>query len=92
MARRPLNITIRDGQGVLIPSATVTVTVHATGGVATIYAAESGGVALAGGVATTDGYGSCTAWVDDGDYGLFTLFNVAATKMGYSILPKTINA
>lgn len=90
MTRRPYNGVVRDGNGRIIASATVAITVNETGLTATIYAAQTGGVALALGQTTSGTDGSFTVWIDDGDYILMTLFDVAISKAGYSTKSVTV--
>jgi hypothetical protein len=87
MARRPLNFVIRDVSGVIVSNAAVTIKVHLSGAVATIYAAENGGSALAGGQVITDSSGSSPVWIEDTDYDLLTLFDVSSV----GIATKTVN-
>ena len=92
MARRPINVTIRDNAGVVLVGAAVTVRVHSTSALATIYAAEAGGSPLASSQAVTGVNGFVAVWIDDLDYGLFAMFDIYGVLSGYSISTKTINA
>ncbi len=90
MTRRPYNGVVRDGNGRIIPSATVTFNVNDTGLPATIYAAQVGGVALALGQTTSGTDGAFTVWIDDDDYALMALFDVVISKFGYASKTTTI--
>ena len=84
MARRPISGVVRDGLGAIVASATVALAVYDGGAAATCYDAETGGSAISGGATTSGTNGAYTFWVDDSDYGLMTLFNVTASKSGYT--------
>lgn len=92
MARRPINITIRDITGEALSGATVTVRVHETGALATVYASESTLTPLTNSETTTGSTGFIPVWIDDADYNLLTMFDVYGVKSGYSIPTKTYNA
>ncbi len=84
MARRPISGIARDGEGNIVASATVALTVYSTGLAATCYSAQSGGSALSGGATTSGSDGSYTFWIEDSDYALISLFNVTISKTGYT--------
>lgn len=84
MARRPISGIVRDGEGNIVASATVTLTVYSSGAAATCYAAQSGGSALSGGATTAGTNGAYSLWIDDGDYAVLSLFNVTSSKTGYT--------
>lgn len=92
MARRPISGTIRDGAGNIIASATVVLTVYTGGAAATCYAAQSGGSALTNGSTTAGADGTYSFWVDDGDHAVLTVFNVTASKTGYTTVVVPIAA
>ena len=84
MARRPISGVVRDGSGNIVTSATVVLTVY-SGAVATCYDVQSGGSVLAGGTTSSDSTnGSYEFWVEDSDHGVLTVFNVTASKSGYT--------
>lgn len=84
MARRPISGIVRDGAGSIIPSATLVLTVYTGGAAATCYAAQSGGSALTNGQTTSGTDGSYEYWIEDSDHGVLTVFNVTASKTGYT--------
>lgn len=84
MARRPISGIVRDGAGNIVASAIVALTVYTGGTAATCYAAQAGGSALTDGSTTAGTDGSYAFWVDDGDHGVLTVFNVTASKSGYT--------
>ena len=92
MTRRPHNGTVRDGNGRIIPSATVEFVSQETGLPATIYAAQVGGVALSLGRTTSGADGSFTVWIDDDDYAMDALFDVTISKAGYASKAVTVLA
>ena len=92
MARRPISGIVRDGAGSIIPSATLVLTVYTGGAAATCYAAQSGGSALTNGQTTSGTDGSYEYWVDDGDHGVLTVFNLTVSKTGYTTIIQPIAA
>jgi hypothetical protein len=84
MSRRPFSDVVRDGVGRVMSGATVTINVYDTGLPAVIYAADSGGAALASGNVSTGSNGRFTCWIDDNDYPMISLFTAIATKAGHS--------
>jgi hypothetical protein len=91
MARRPINVTIRDNTGVALVAAVVIVRVHSSGALATVYADENTASPLPGSQTITGANGFVSVWVDDSDYNLFTMFDVYGILSGYSIPTKTVN-
>lgn len=63
--------------GVVLPNSNVTA--YNNDGVtpATIYAAQTGGAALPGGVVTANDKGAVVFWVDDGDYPFVSYFDIS---------------
>ena len=92
MARRPISGVVRDGEGNIVASATVVLTVYSGGAAATCYAAQSGGSALTGGGTTAGTDGTYVFWVDDGDHAVITVFVVTASKTGYTTLATNVAA
>jgi hypothetical protein len=54
---------------------------------ATIYAAQTGGSAIATGVITTDSNGSYLAWLDDVDYDASSIFTLILSKSTHTDVP-----
>ncbi len=77
MARFPFQSTAVDQLGKVMSEETVTVTLTGTATVAIIYAASSGGSAIANGVITTGTDGSFKFWVDEADYSSTQRFRIA---------------
>ena len=77
MARYPYTEVVRDGNGVVVNGASVTVYLAGTTTLATIYSASSGGVAITGSAVTTDSAGAFTFWVDASDHPTSQLFKFA---------------
>ena len=92
MARRPISGVVRDGEGNIVASATVALTVSTGGAAATCYAAKSGGSALSGGATTSGTDGTYAFWVDDGDHAVITVFVVTGSKTGYTSLATSVAA
>lgn len=84
MARRPISGIVRDGSGNIVASAAVAFTVYSNGAVVTCYATQTGGSALTNGATTSGTDGSYEIWIDSDDYAILTLFNITATKTGYT--------
>ena len=92
MARYPLIFSmspVRDGCGNTLSGATVQVFDNDTTTPSTIYAAKTGGSALANGIIVTDAYGMAKIYVDDADYPLVSLFDVSISKESYSAITVT---
>jgi hypothetical protein len=70
--------------GVVAPSTDVTVFNDDGITPATIYAAATGGTALAGGVVTSDSHGKVIFFADDGDYPFPSYFDIS---VGGAIIP-----
>lgn len=83
MARYPLRGVIRDGNGKVVSSATVTVYESDTTTGATIYAAKTGGSAISSSQVSSDTNGNWICYVDSDDYPIVSLFDVVVSKSGY---------
>lgn len=75
--------TFQDGSGRIVPSASVTVYLAGLTTLASIYSAESGGLAVTGSVVTTDSAGKFSFWVDDTEYTPQQKFKLTLSKTGY---------
>ncbi len=84
MARHKFQSHYTDGLGNVVQSGTVTVLNGGTSTASTIYAAESGGSALSGGVVTTDSAGFFEFWVDTADYSAGNRFDITLSKTGFN--------
>jgi hypothetical protein len=85
MARYIYQGFTQDANGKIITSASITVYLGGTTSAATIYAADSGGVALTGGVVTssaTTGY--FKFYADEANYQASTKFDLVQSKTGYT--------
>jgi hypothetical protein len=74
--------TARDGNGVMIPSATVSVYLAGTSTVASVYTAYAGGVAVNSVTGSTDG--TFKFYVDEADYATSQQFRIVIAKSGYT--------
>jgi hypothetical protein len=84
MARYKKQGVFTDGQGAVIPSATINVYLAGTTTAASIYTASSGGAAVNSVTSGSDG--KFEFWVDDTDYDNEQLFKIELSKTGYQSL------
>jgi len=84
MARYRYGSVLRDGNGCILESATVSVYLAGTTTAASIYTASSGGTAVNS--VTTDTDGSFEFYVDESDYGYGQLFKLTGSLTGYTAL------
>lgn len=84
MARHIYQGVTRDGNGVVIASATISVYLAGTTTAATIYAAETGGSAITTGQTTSGTNGAYSFYVDDTVYAYTQLFDVVPSKANFS--------
>lgn len=84
MARYRYGSVLRDGNGCILASATVSVYLAGTTTAASIYTASSGGTAVNS--VTTDTDGSFEFYVDESDYGYGQLFKLTGSLTGYTAL------
>lgn len=89
MARFVQNGTFKDGAGRAVDAGSITVLLAGTSNAATIYAASSGGSALAGGIVTTGSDGGFVFYVDEADHAFSQLFDIRLSKTGF--VTKTYN-
>lgn len=84
MARHIFQSVFKDGQGRIIPSATISVYLAGTGttSAANVYVAETGGSPVTS--VTTASDGSFSFWVDDGSYSLNQRFKITMTKTDFA--------
>jgi hypothetical protein len=81
MARSPFFIEVKDSAGNIVTGAAVELRNRATGLLATVYQAETGGTTLSNPL-TVDAFGRAVGWVDRGDYN--------ARVAGTGLVPYTI--
>ncbi|MFA5377782.1 MAG: hypothetical protein WC455_18675 [Dehalococcoidia bacterium] len=84
MARYRYGSVLRDGNGCILASATVSVYLAGTTTAASVYTASSGGTAVNS--VTTDTDGSFEFYVDESDYGYGQLFKLSGSLTGYTAL------
>ncbi len=93
MARIPINGVYADGEGNIVVSGNATIYEFKSADpsnpdtIATIYAAETGGSAIATGIVTTDSNGIYEAWIDDSDYSGNQIFTVILSKSTHTDPP-----
>lgn len=75
MARSVFHDVARDGNGVIVSGAIITVYLSGTSTLATIYASSAGAPA-SGSQVTSGTNGEFSFWVDDGDYGVTQTFKL----------------
>lgn len=83
MARYIYQGTTKDGNGKVVDSATVSVFLNGTTTAADVYAASSGGSAVAS-VTSDSTDGSFLFYVDDGDYAVTQRFKITISKTNYT--------
>lgn len=76
MSRSVFHDVARDGNGVIVSGAVITVYLAGTSTLATIYASSTG-AAASGSQVTSGSNGEFTFWVDDGDYGVTQTFKLS---------------
>lgn len=76
MTRQVFNDVARDGNGVIVGGAVITVYLAGTTTLATIYA-TSAGAAATGSQVTSEDNGQFVFWVDDGDYAVTQTFKLS---------------
>lgn len=74
-----------DGNGKVIPSATITITLADTSTPPTnMYLAKTGGSAITDGATTTDTTGFAIVYVDDSDHPIGTEFDIVISKANFT--------